>query len=135
MRGMYAAALGIVATTISYAASADSFIGEHPVGKVYEHSLKLPFTTIPLPEGKWQIISVEESQNNNNKTVGTIYLARVENNVIAGYVAISGSADLGRTGWELDTLCNRNDVLFQQMYSYAQYDERCWIINHYIMIC
>jgi hypothetical protein len=24
-------------------------------------------------------------------------------------------------------------VLFQQMYSYAQYDERCWILNHYVM--
>jgi hypothetical protein len=133
MRGLLTAALCILASAITYPAAADSFIADHPVGKIYEHSLKLPFTTVPLPEGKWRVISAEQSQNNNNMTVGSIYLVRVENNVIAGYIYIGGSADLGRTGWELDTGCNRNDVLFQQLYSYAQYDERCWILSHYVM--
>jgi hypothetical protein len=112
---------------------ADSFTKDHPVGSVYEHAVKLPYTTVPLPPGRWEVISSDERENNIQKTVGEMMLVRVEQNKIYGYVYIAGNADLSRAGWALDNFCQRNDIHLAIVEAYSEKDERCWIVNHIVM--
>lgn len=128
-----AVALAVIATGFLSEVNAESFKEEFPIGKTFEGSVRGPFTSAPLPQGKWEVAGVySERDVNLNLEFGHVYLAKIVDGKLFGLVSLYTNTSRAPNGFILGTQCMRKDVILIETKSNYQHDQRCAWINHHV---
>ncbi len=63
---------------------------ELKLNQTYRDVIRLHFpagkTQIPLPEGDWELLGLQEDEHSEGERMWRVYLARVEDNILLGQV-------------------------------------------------
>ena len=102
------------------------------LNQTYRDVIRLDFsagkTQIPLPEGEWELLGLQEDLNNVDIRMWRVYLARVENDTLVGQVSFSINTDLWDYGWTSVDYCDRH-FYFKEVKSNRENDVDCWVVN------
>ena len=103
------------------------------LNQTYRDVIQLSFPTgktqIPLPEGNWELLGVQEFLNNQDVRMWYFYLARIENDTLVGLVAIFLNHDLWDYGWTAIDFCDRDNLWFKEVKSNRSSDVDCWAVH------
>ena len=102
------------------------------LNQTYRDVIRLDFpagkTQIPLPEGEWELLGLQEDQSDLVTRIWRVYLAYVENNTLVGHIYIAINHDLpAGLGWSRSDLCDRDDLGFLEVKSNIDGAVDCWI--------
>ncbi len=99
----------------------------------YRDVIRLHFpagkTQIPLPEGEWELLGVQEFLNNQDTRMWYFYLARIEHDTLVGQVTIFLNHDLWDYGWTAIDFCDRDNLWFKEVKSNRSSDVDCWAVH------
>ena len=104
------------------------------LNQTYRDVIQLDFpagkTQIPLPEGEWELLGVQEVQSSLVTRIWRFYLARIENDTLLGHIYIRINHDLpAGLGWSSSDFCERDNLDRQDFYevkSNRAGDVDCW---------
>ncbi len=104
----------IVLAMLAVAPSANAQ-DELKLNQTYRDVIQLHFpagkTQIPLPEGEWELLGLQEDQSSLVTRLWRVHLARVANNTLFGYIYISINHDLpAGLGWGSSDFCERENI-------------------------
>jgi hypothetical protein len=103
------------------------------LNQTYRDVIRLDFsagkTQIPLPEGEWELLGLQEDLNNVDIRMWRVYLARVENDTLVGQVFIIINTDLWDGGWISVDYCDRDNLWFKEVKSNRESDVDCWVVT------
>lgn len=119
----------VILVAIATPARADSAIRMFTAGSVHEGAVQLPRFTLPLPPGRWILTSANESRNNVNDVNLSLTLAKVDDGILAGWIAISTNIDPGNK-WVVSKDCGRKDQLYNVTSAAYAHQQDCRWINH-----
>ena len=105
--------------------------GELNLNQTYRDVIQLDFpagkTQIPLPEGKWEVLGLQEDQSSLVTRLWRVYLVRVENDTLLGHIYISINHDLpAGLGWGSSNFCERENIYYIEVKSNRDGDVDCW---------
>ena len=102
------------------------------LNQTYRDVIRLHFaagkTQIPLPEGEWKLLGLQEDLNNVDIRLWRVYLARVENDTLVGQIFFVINTDLWDAGWSSVDYCDRH-FYFKEVKSNRGNDVDCWVVN------
>ena len=101
------------------------------LNQTYRDVIQLDFpagqTQIPLPEGEWELLGVEESQSSLVTRIWRFYLGHIENATLYDQIVIYMNHDLpAGAGWAASDHCYRDYV---EVISNRDRDVDCWGIR------
>ena len=107
------------------------------LNQTYRDVIQLDFpagkTQIPLPEGKWELLGVQEVQSSLVTRIWRFYLAHVENDTLLGHIYISINHDLPEgSGWASADYCDGN-FYFNEVKSNRDSNVDCWVVNRVLL--
>ncbi len=98
------------------------------LNQTYRDVIRLSFpagkTQIPLPEGEWELLGLQEDSD----TIWRAYLVRIENGTLVGLVTVHINQDLPEWGWAAADYCDRH-FYFKEVKSNRESDVDCWVVN------
>ncbi|MBI3507449.1 MAG: hypothetical protein HY059_21650 [Proteobacteria bacterium] len=115
------------------------------IGSEFETKVRFARSEIPLPPGKWKLISTGEEfsvpQGGQQRTrLPFAHLAQIENGRLVALVSMSGTTQNERERWLRDKNCDRTDYLFaaadrnlndqDQWCQYVTHATRTWISSN-----
>ncbi len=128
MRRFLRLLLLLAAPAVATSASAQD---ELKLNLTYRDVIRLHFpagkTQIPLPEGKWELLGLQEDQSSLVTRLWRVHLARVANDTLFGYIYISINHDLpAGLGWASSDFCERENIYYIEVKSNRLGDVDCW---------
>ncbi len=104
------------------------------LNQTYRDVIQLDFpagkTQIPLPEGEWELLGLQEDQTLGLVTrIWLVYLARIENDTLVGQISIKVNHDLTSGYWLPVEYCDRDNHWFKEVKSNRDNDVDCWIVR------
>lgn len=112
-------------------AKADSIAADLPIGTVYESSILVARTKVPLPPGKWTLVSLNEANNNDRHLIAHVALLNVVDGKMQGYITISTNVEFSKNGgWQPIEFCSRKNLYFLNVEANYPNEQSCWGINH-----
>ena len=104
------------------------------LNQTYRDVIRLHFpagkTQIPLPEGEWELLGLQEDQTSGLVTrIWLVYLARIENDTLVGQISIKVNHDLTYGFWLPVEYCDRDNHWFKEVKSNRDNDVDCWIVR------
>ena len=104
------------------------------LNQTYRDVIRLHFpagkTQIPLPEGEWELLGLQEDQTRGLVTrIWLVYLARIENDTLVGQISIKVNHDLTSGYWLPVEYCDRDNHWFKEVKSNRDNDVDCWIVR------
>ena len=107
------------------------------LNQTYRDVIQLDFpagkTQIPLPEGEWELLGVQEVQSSLVTRIWRFYLAHVENDTLLGHIYISINHDLPEgSGWASADYCDGN-FYFKEVKSNRDSNVDCWVVNRVLL--
>ena len=111
---------------------------ELTLNQTYRDVIRLHFpagkTQIPLPEGKWELLGLQEDQSSLVTRLWRVHLARVENDTLLGYIYISINNDLpAGLGWASSNFCERDNIYYIEVKSNRDGDVDCWAASRVLI--
>ncbi len=109
-----------------------------PIGTEVETKVRFARSDVPLPAGKWLLVSRgEEKSIGLNGAMGArlpyATLARIERNALAGLVNLTGTIQYENLQWIRDTQCDRTDFYFLDAdRNFNNADQRCQYATHFV---
>lgn len=109
-----------------------------PIGTEVETKVRFARSDVPLPPGKWVLVSRGEEQSVGlNGAMGArlpyATLARIERNVLAGLVNLTGTVQYENLRWVRDRQCERTDFYFLDAdRNFNDADQRCQYATHFV---
>ena len=101
--------------------------------QTYRDVIRLHFpagkTQIPLPEGEWELLGLQEDLSTVNIRMWLVNLARVENDTLVGQVYFIINTDLWDGGWVSEDYCDRDNLWFKEVKSNRESDVDCWVVR------
>ena len=124
--------LALLASVLSMATSAIAQ-DELNLNQTYQDVIRLSFTAgktqIPLPEGEWELLGLQEDQTYENNIIWRVYLARIENDTLLGFIYFNindGIPGSGIAGWGASSFCNRDNLYYIEVKRNWDGDVDCW---------
>ena len=103
------------------------------LNQAYRDVIQLDFaagkTQIPLPEGEWELLGLQEDLSTVDIRMWLVNLARVENDTLVGQVFIIINTDLWDGGWVSEDYCDRDNLWFKEVKSNRESDVDCWAVT------
>jgi len=101
------------------------------LNQTYRDIIQLSFpagnTQIPLPEGEWKLLGLQEDQSFLVTRLWRVHLARVENDTLFGYISVKINHDLpAGLGWGPSDFCERENIYYIEVKSNRLGDVDCW---------
>ncbi len=101
------------------------------LNQTYRDVIRLHFpagkTQIPLPDGEWELLGLQEDQSGLVTRLWHVHLARVENDTLLGYIYIKINHDLpAGLGWASSDFCERENIYYIEVKSNRNGDVDCW---------
>ncbi|MCZ6744507.1 MAG: hypothetical protein O7D31_07495 [Alphaproteobacteria bacterium] len=122
----------ILLAALAFATSAGAQ-DELKLNQTYRDVIRLHFpagkTQIPLPEGEWELLGLQEDLSSVDIRMWLVYLARVENDTLVGQVFIIINTDLWDGGWISVDYCDRDNLWFKEVKSNRESDVDCWVVT------
>jgi hypothetical protein len=109
-----------------------------PIGTEVETKVRFARSEVPLPPGKWVLVSKGEEQSIGlNGAMGArlpyATLARIERNALVGLVNLTGTVQYENLQWVRDRQCDRTDFYFLDAdRNYNNADQRCQYATHFV---
>lgn len=113
-------------------------IHKMPIGTEVETKVRFARSEVPLPPGKWILVSRgEEKSIGLDGTMGArlpyATLARIERNALAGLVNLTGTVQYENLQWIRDRQCDRTDFYFLDAdRNFNNADQRCQYATHFV---
>ncbi len=124
--------LSILLSALTVATNANAQGGLN-LNQTYRDVIRLHFpagkTQIPLPEGNWELLGVQEFLNNEDTRLWYFYLARIEHDTLVGQVTIFLNHDLAGGDWLAVGFCDRENIYFIEAKSNRDGDVDCWAVH------
>lgn len=104
-------------------------------GTVVSDFLVMNDKSIPLPQGKWTVVSVQSHRSSTNNPISRLFLADANDRVLSRWIYVATNAEYNRGGWKRDQeICDRKNVHYGYSDSVHNPNEaECWIVNHWGM--
>ena len=122
----------IVLTMLAVAPSANAQ-DELKLNQTYRDVIRLHFpagkTQIPLPEGKWELLGLQEDQSTQVNRIWRVYLARIENGTLLGKVIFRVNSDAPSYGWAASSFCEKDDHYHVVIKANRPDDVDCWAVR------
>ena len=122
----------IVLAMLAVAPSANAQ-DELTLNQTYRDVIRLHFpagkTQIPLPEGEWELIGLQEDESDQVDRIWRAYLARIKNGILLGKVIFIVNADAPRYGWVASSFCDRDDHYHVVVKVNRESDVDCWAVR------
>ncbi len=103
------------------------------LNQTYRDVIQLSFsagkTQIPLPEGEWELLSLQEDQSDQVNRIWRAYLARIENGRLLGKVIFSVNSDAPSYGWAASSFCEKDDHYHVVIKVNRSSDVDCWAVR------
>lgn len=103
------------------------------LNQTYRDVIRLHFpagkTQIPLPEGKWELIGLQEDQSSQVNRIWRAYLARIENGILLGKVIFRVNSDAPSYGWAASSFCEKDDHYHVVIKVNRPDDVDCWAVR------
>ena len=108
------------------------------LNQTYRDVIRLHFpagkTQIPLPEGEWKLLGLQEDQSSLVTRLWRVHLARVENDTLLGYISVKINHDLpAGIGWGSSDFCVRENIYYIEVKSNRPGDVDCWAASRVII--
>ncbi len=101
----------ILLAALAFATSAGAQ-DELKLNQTYRDVIRLHFsagkTQIPLPEGNWELLGLQEDQSSQVNRIWRAYFARIENGTLLGKVIFSVNSDAPSYGWAASSFCEKD---------------------------
>lgn len=94
---------------------------QYPAGK----------TQIPLPEGNWELLGLEEDQSSQVNRIWRAYLARIENGRLLGQTVFYVNSDAPSYGWAASSFCDKDDHYYVVVKANRSSDVDCWAVRRW----
>lgn len=122
----------IVLTMLAVAPSANAQ-DELTLNQTYRDVIRLHFpagkTQIPLPEGNWELIGLQEDQSSQVNRIWRAYLARIENGILLGKIIFHVNSDAPSYGWAASSFCEKDDHYHVVIKANRPDDVDCWAVR------
>ena len=106
---------------------------ELKLNQTYRDVIQLSFpagkTQIPLPEGMWELLSLQEDQSTQVNRIWRAYLARIENGTLLGKVIFRVNSDAPSYGWAASSFCEKDDHYHVVIKANRPDDVDCWAVR------
>ncbi len=103
------------------------------LNQTYRDVIRLHFpagkTQIPLPEGEWELLSLQEDQSDQVNRIWRAYLARIENGTLLGKVIIHVNSDAPSYGWAASSYCEKDNLYHVVIKVNRDSDVDCWYVR------
>ena len=103
------------------------------LNQTYRDVIRLDFpagkTQIPLPEGEWELLGLQEDQSELVTRIWRAYLARIENRTLLGKVIFNVNSDAPSYGWAASSFCDRDDHYHVVVKVNRDGDVDCWAVR------
>ena len=103
------------------------------LNQTYRDVIQLSFsagkTQIPLPEGEWELLSLQEDESDQVDRIWRAYLARIENGILLSKVIFYVNADAPRWGWVASSFCDKDDHYHVVVKVNRENDVDCWAVR------
>jgi hypothetical protein len=103
------------------------------LNQTYRDVIRLHFpagkTQIPLPEGNWELLGLQEDQSDQVNRIWRAYLARIENGTLLGKVIFSVNSDAPSYGWAASSFCEKDDHYHVVIKVNRDGDVDCWAVR------
>ena len=103
------------------------------LNQTYRDVIQLDFpagkTQIPLPEGNWELLGLQEDQSSQVNRIWRAYLARIENDTLLGKVIFSVNSDAPSYGWAASSFCDKDDHYHVVVKVNRSSDVDCWAVR------
>lgn len=120
----------LFSTVVVQPALAQAFLNQPPTNF---SRLRLTNMTVPVPPGDWREIGRDTDRANSraSTTYTTVLLGLWENNTLVALLDVeTNDAPSAFGGFNVPSICNRQDVLFIQADSPATNSYDCMVVNH-----
>ncbi len=127
----------LIATAISACSSLSNYSApDHQIGNTYRNSFVIGAfnTSIPLPEGEWELIGYHQSSNDIGTKLNYAVLFQIKDGQVHRFIEARAPNANHDWGYVPSEFCDRDDVL--HIVSRANYSggkQDCWGINHWRM--
>ena len=107
---------------------------ELKLNQTYRDVIQLSFpagqTQIPLPEGEWELLGLQEDQSTEVTRMWLVYLARVEDDILVGKIVFWINHDLPSSGgWSSAEFCDKDNLYYIETKSNRVNDVDCWAVH------
>ncbi|MCH8097128.1 MAG: SHOCT domain-containing protein [Proteobacteria bacterium] len=103
------------------------------LNQTYRDVIRLDFpagqTQIPLPEGEWELLGLQEDQGDMTTRIWRVFLGRMENGVLLGKIYFNINHDLPQVGWAAASFCDRDKIYYIVVNSNKDSAVDCWAVN------
>ena len=104
------------------------------LNQTYRDVIQLDFpagkTQIPLPEGEWELLGLQEDLADVGIRMWLVYLARVENDTLVGQIIFYINSDLYDGGWASVPGCKNSKFYYEEIISNEDSNVDCWNVWH-----
>ena len=104
------------------------------LNQTYRDVIQLSFpagkTQIPLPEGSWELLSLQEDQGTMTTRIWRAYLARIKNGILLGKVIFGVNSDAPEYGWAASSFCEKDNHYHVVIKANRSSDVDCWVVRH-----
>ena len=100
------------------------------LNQTYRDVIRLHFpagkTQIPLPEGEWEVLGLQEDQGSEGNRIWRVYLAHIEDNTAVGQIIFYINSDLYEGGWASTPACEQSNYYYEEVISNEDSNVDCW---------
>ena len=104
------------------------------LNQTYRDVIQLDFpagkTQIPLPEGEWELLGLQEDPDRLGNRIWRVYLAHIGDDTVLGQIIFYINTDLYDGGWASVPGCKNSKFYYEEIISNEDSNVDCWNVWH-----